>query len=115
MRYNNKHTSNPLTFGLAMTAGIGVVVMILALGIGVLGNADADSRGIGFALAAGFLMLLVGVIGWVVVTRPFDHFDDINVPKDTGHGHGHADVSHETAIVPHDSDSEHAIEPVAQH
>ena len=35
MRYNNKQTSNPLSFGLAMTAGIGVIVMMIALAIGV--------------------------------------------------------------------------------
>jgi len=102
VKYNNKQTSNPLSFGLALTAGIGVIVMILALGIGVLQGETADSHVIGFTLVAGFTLLVVGFIGWMVVMRPFEHFDDINVPKDTG-GHG------EHAIVPHDSDS-HAIE-----
>ena len=104
MRYNNKQTSNPLSFGLALTAGIGVIVMIIALAIGVVQGESVDSRVIGFAIVAGFTLLAVGFIGWMVVVRPFDHFDDINVPKDTG-GHGH-----ETAIVAHDSDS-HAVEP----
>lgn len=108
MRYNNKQTSNPLTFGLAMTAGIGVIAMIIALAIGVVQGANADSRIIGFTLVTGFTLLAIGFIGWLVVVRPFDHFDDINVPKDTGHGHG----EHETAIVTHDSDTEHAVEPV---
>jgi hypothetical protein len=103
VRYNNKQTSNPLSFGLALTAGIGVIVMIIALAIGVVQGETADSRVIGFTLVAGFTLLVVGFIGWMVVVRPFDHFDDINVPKDTG-GHG------EHAIVPHDSDA-HAVEP----
>lgn len=113
MRYNHKQTSNPLTFGLALTTGIGVVLMIVALGVGVVQGDAADSRAVGFAVLTGFVLLLVGFIGWLVVVRPFDHFDDINVPKDTGHGHEHD--THETAIVAHDSDTEHADEPVRQH
>jgi hypothetical protein len=113
VRYNNKQTGNPLTFGLALTAGLGVVLMMTALAIGVVQGDSADSRAIGFAVLTGFVLLLVGFIGWLVVVRPFDHFDDINVPKDTGHGHGHE--THETAIVAHDSDAEHAVEPVQQH
>ena len=111
MRYNNKQTSNPLNFGLSLAAGLGLMVMITALAVGVLQGESADSRAVGFALVAGFVLLLCGVIGWLAVVRPFDHFDDINVPKDTGHGH----TSHETAIVAHDSDTEHAVEPVQQH
>jgi ABC-type nickel/cobalt efflux system permease component RcnA len=111
VRYNNKQTSNPLTFGLALAAGLGLILMITALAVGVLQGASADSRAVGFALVAGFALLVCGIIGWLVVVRPFDHFDDINVPKDTGHAH----TSHETAIVAHDSDAEHAVEPVAQH
>lgn len=111
MRYNNRQTGNPLTFGLAMTAGIGLVVMIIALAVGVVQGETADSGAIGFAVLTGFTLLLVGLIGWMIVVRPFDHFDDINVPKDTGHGH----ESTETAIVAHDEDTEHAVEPVRQH
>lgn len=113
MRYNNKQTSNPLTFGLALTAGIGVVLMIVALAVGVVQGESADSSAIGFAVLAGFTLLLVGLIGWLVIVRPFDHFDDINIPKETGHGHGHH--TNETAIVAHDTDAEHAVEPVQQH
>jgi hypothetical protein len=105
VKYNNKQTSNPLTFGLALTAGIGLIVMIIALGIGVVQGEAADSRAIGFAVITGFTLLVVGLVGWLVIVRPFDHFDDINVPKDMG-GHG----EHETAIVAHDGDS-HAVEP----
>ncbi len=113
MRYNNRQTGNPLTFGLAMTAGIGLVVMITALAVGVVQGETADSRLVGFTVLTGFTLLLVGIIGWIIVARPFAHFDDINVPKDTGHGHAHE--STETAIVAHDEDTEHAVEPVRQH
>jgi hypothetical protein len=105
VRYNNKQTSNPLSFGLAMTAGIGVIVMMIALAIGVVQGESADSRVIGFMLVAGFTLLACGFIGWLIVVRPVDHFDDINVPKDMG-GHG----EHETAIVAHDADA-HTVEP----
>lgn len=108
MRYNNKQTSNLLTFGLAMTAGLGVILMIIALAIGVTQGESADGSLISFTLVLGLTLLIGGIIGWLIVVRPFDHFDDINVPKDTGHGHG----EHETAMVTHDSDSEHAVEPV---
>jgi hypothetical protein len=111
VRYNNKQTSKPLSFGLAMTAGIGVIVMIFALATGVVQGADADSRAISLTLVTGFTLLAIGFVGWLIIVRPFDHFDDINVPKEMGHGHG----EHETAIVAHDSDAEHAVEPVSHH
>lgn len=109
MRYNNKQTSKPLSFGLAMTAGLGVVVMIFALATGGVQGASADSRAISLTLITGFTLLAIGFIGWLIIVRPFDHFDDINVPKEMGHG------EHETAIVAHDSDAEHAGEPVSHH
>lgn len=113
MRFNNKHTGNPLIFGLAMTAGIGVILMILALAFGVLQGETADGRTIGLVLAAGFALFLLGSVAWALVTRPFDHFDDINQPLDTGYGHGHAAPS--TALAVHDTDTEHAVEPVLPH
>jgi hypothetical protein len=104
VRYNNKQTSNPLSFGLALTAGIGLIVMLTALAVGVVQGASADGRVIGFTFVTGLTLLALGFVGWLVIVRPFERFDDINVPKDMGHG------EHETAIVAHDSDAEHAIE-----
>ena len=109
MRYNNKQTGNPLTFGLALTAGLGVIVMITALAVGVVQGENANAGVITLALATGLALLIGGIVGWLIVVRPFDHFDDINVPKDMGHG------SHETALVAHDSDVEHAVEPAGHH
>jgi hypothetical protein len=109
VRYNYKKTSHPLTFGLALTAGLGVIVMISALAVGVVQGASADSRVIGFTLVTGFTLLILGFVGWLVIVRPFDYFDDINVPKDTGHG------EHETAIVVQEADAEHAIEATPHH
>lgn len=100
MKYNNKHTSNPLNFGMSMVAGLGVVVMIIALGVGVVGGENTDTRFVGVVFAAGLLMLISGVVAWLAVTRPFERFDDIDVPKYTGHAHGHDE---------HDDHSHNAI------
>jgi amino acid transporter len=99
MNIKTKHTNNPLTFGLAMTAGIGLVLMIVALGIGVIGQPDANAIGVLFAL--GLVLFLLGVGAWVGVTKPYQHFDDINQPKDSGHGHGHGahDASHAITVT----------------
>lgn len=89
--YNDKNfkTAHPLTFGLAMVAGIGVILMILALGFGVL-QADADTNVIRLVFVGGLAMLITGVVAWIFIIRPFEHFDDINQPLEDDHGHGHA-------------------------
>lgn len=91
MKYNNKHTSNPLNFGMSMVAGLGVIVMIVALAVGVVSGDSANTGLIGVTFAAGLLMLISGVAAWLAVVRPFERFDDINVPKYTGH-HDHHDA-----------------------
>lgn len=94
MNIRTKHTNNPLTFGLAMTAGLGIILMITALALGVIQGAAADANALGLLLVAGLIVFIVGVAGWVAVVQPHRNFDDINVPKDTGH-HAHAaDESH---------------------
>jgi ABC-type nickel/cobalt efflux system permease component RcnA len=111
VRYNHKQTSRPLNFGLALTAGLGLLVMITALAVGVVQGESADSRTVGFTLVTGLALLFCGFVGWLIVVRPFDHFDNIDIPKDTGHAH----TPPETAIVAQDSDTKHAVEPVRQH
>lgn len=100
---DKRKTSHPLSFGLAFVGGLGVVLMIVALGIGVVQGADANTSLIGVLFVAGLLMMVSGIGAWVAVTQPFAHFDDINVPKYTGHAHD----SHDTH---EDTDSEHATE-----
>lgn len=110
VNFNNKHTSNPLTFGMSMVAGLGVVLMIIALAIGVVTGDASSTNLIGLTFFAGLVMLITGVVAWAAITRPFAHFDDINVPKDTGHGHGHeAHHDDHNAIVPTDEQG-HPIE-----
>lgn len=89
MNIRTKHTNNPLTFGLALAAGIGLVLAILALAVGVVQGAAADSNALGLLVVGGLILFIVGVAGWIGVVQPYRNFDDINVPKDTGH-HGHS-------------------------
>lgn len=87
----------PIPFGLSLAAGGGLTLMIIALGLGVVNADAAESGGVGFLFIAGLLLLIAGVGAWLAVTRPFANFDDINVAKDTGHGHGHD--SHEEELL----------------
>lgn len=103
MNIRTKHTNNPLTFGLALAAGIGVILMILALGVGVIQGEAADANLLGLTIVGGLILFIVGVAGWTGVVQPYRNFDDINQPKDTGH-HGHA---------AHGADEVHASEPDA--
>jgi len=101
VNYSNKQTSNPIAFGLALMAGIGLVLMILAGGIGVTQSSDADPTLVSILFAAGLLVFASGVIAWLAVVQPYRHFDDIDVPMDE-HGHGHDDhaPADETTVVP---------------
>lgn len=89
----------PVPFGLALTAGAGLILMILALGIGVVQGTASNSSLIGLLFVAGLLLLIAGVAAWTAVVRPFANFDDINVPKDSGH-HGHDDHAEEELLLP---------------
>lgn len=104
MNIRTKHTNNPLTFGLALAAGIGVILMILALALGVIQGEGADANALGLLLVGGLILMIVGIGGWLGVVQPFRNFDDINVPKDTGH-HSHA---------AHGASEVHASEPDSQ-
>lgn len=101
--------SKPVSFSLAMTAGAGLILMMLALGIGVVQGTAADSTVVGLTFAGGLGLLLVGVVGWLAAVQPFKNFDDINVPKYTGH---HAE--HHSADE-HAAEAESAEQPVLPH
>jgi hypothetical protein len=91
----------PLTWWLAGLAGAGLTLMLLAAGTGVITGAD-----VGLWFALGVLMLASGAGAWIAVTRPFQNFDNINIPIDGDHGahdepagdshdeHGHAAPAH---------------------
>lgn len=89
----------PILFGLSLAAGGGIVLMIIGLGVGVV-NAEAASNGLVSTLfIAGLLLLITGVAAWAAVTRPFEHFDDITQPKDSGHGHHEAHHDADEAVL----------------
>ncbi|MEP7290468.1 MAG: hypothetical protein ABI835_01740 [Chloroflexota bacterium] len=99
-------TRNPTSFGLALTAGAGLILMILALGFGVI-QSDANGTVIGVTFAGGLLLMVVGIVAWLAMTKPFTHFDDINQPKYTGHhdehhANAHEEAHEEQAIIPHE-------------
>jgi hypothetical protein len=95
MNYNFKVTSNPLAFGLALLAGTGLILMILALMAGVL-VVETTGNLLLFVFLGGLVLLILGIVSWAVVFKPYAHFDDINQPLEDDHGHGHS------AIVPHE-------------
>jgi ABC-type nickel/cobalt efflux system permease component RcnA len=101
-------TDNPILFGLSFMAGIGITLMIVVAAIGVIDGASADSASLGLFFWLGLALLVCGVVGWFGVTRPDQHFDDINQPLDDGHGHGH-DEAHDDHALP--ASTEKAIEP----
>jgi hypothetical protein len=84
---------------MSLTAGFGIILMLTALAIGVMQGSTADSNLIGLMFAGGVAFFLIGAAGWFGLTQPQKHFDDINVPMDTGHhGHDHGEP-HDMAIV----------------
>jgi hypothetical protein len=102
-------TDNPLLFGLSLLCGGGLVLMILVLGYGVVLGSAADNAPLGLLFWLGLALFLCGAIGWALVVRPFDHYDDINVPLDDGHGHGHEPHADDHALP---ATTEKSIEPV---
>jgi hypothetical protein len=93
MNIKTTKTDNPLTFGTALTAGIGLVLMIVALGAGVAGG-ESSAGAVSLLFLGGLGLLVLGVGAWIAAVRPFEHFDDITQPKDAGYGHGSHDNTH---------------------
>lgn len=77
---------------LSMLGGVGIFAMVIALGVGVVWE-NADSGLIGLIVMVGAALLAVSVGGWVIVTRPYENFDDITVGN--YHGHHHDDDDHD--------------------
>jgi hypothetical protein len=94
--------SSNVLYGLAMLGGLGLTFMIVAAGIGVV-LPEVDSAFVGMIVALGFGLLVTSIGGWVIATRPFEHFDDITVPQYHGHHHEahheevHPDEAHQEA------------------
>jgi hypothetical protein len=77
--------SKSVLTGIAMIGGLGITLMMLALGIGVV-LPDAPSV-IGLVVALGVGLLITSIAGWIIATRPYEHFDDITVAQYHGHHH----------------------------
>lgn len=94
-------TGNPVEWGLALAAGLGLILMMVALAWGVVGGANASTSPIGMLFATGLAILIIGAGGWLAVAQPYKHFDDINVPADHGTAahDDHAIVAHESTEV----------------
>ncbi|MCC6615056.1 MAG: hypothetical protein IT320_16385 [Anaerolineae bacterium] len=108
MKTSRFKTDNPLLFGLSLLAGIGLITMILSLAYGVIAGADASTSSIGSFFVLGLVLFITGVLSWVAVVRPFENFDDINIPMDTGHGHTEPHEEHPALT----ETTEQGMEPV---
>ncbi|MEL7434280.1 MAG: hypothetical protein AAFN11_10075 [Chloroflexota bacterium] len=106
-----EETANETTLMLlSMLGGVGIFAMVIALGVGVVW-ADADSELIGLVVMIGAALLAVSVGGWVIVTRPYENFDDITVANYHGHHHDddHHDIPEEVIDGPGETNVDHEI------
>ena len=75
-------------YGLAMVGGAGMTLLILGASIGVIygGALDAaTTHSLGLALIIGLVLLILAIAFWLGWARPFERFDDINVPAEPEH------------------------------
>ena len=75
-------------YGLAMAGGLGMTLMIVAATIGVIGGAELDAAStnlVGLGIVSGLLILITAIGFWLGLVRPFENFDDINVPTEPEH------------------------------
>ena len=89
---NSKETatqpSRLTLYSLAMVGGLGLTLMLLAAMIGVIYGAKLDAESthsLGLLLVSGLLLLIVAIGFWLGWVRPFERFDDINVPAEPEH------------------------------
>lgn len=75
-------------YGLAMVGGVGMTLLILGASIGVIygaGLGAESTHSLGLALIVGLLLLMLAIGFWLGWVRPFERFDDINVPAESEH------------------------------
>lgn len=73
---------------LAMVGGIGMTMMILGASVGVVFGAALKAgatHSLGLMIVIGLLLLVLAIGLWLGWTRPFERFDDINVPAEAEH------------------------------
>ncbi len=72
-------------YSLAMVGGAGMTLMILGASVGVIYGATLDAQSthsLGLMLLVGLLLLALAIGFWLGWVRPFERFDDINVPAE---------------------------------
>lgn len=85
---NREQPSQLTLINLSMVGGLGITMMIVAATIGVIGGAELDAQStnlVGLAMVAGLLLLITAIAFWAGLVRPFEKFDDINVPAEPEH------------------------------
>ncbi len=85
---SSEQPSRLTLINLSMVGGLGITLVIVAATIGVIGGASLDAQStnlIGLAVVAGILLLIVAIGFWAGIVRPFENFDDINVPAEPEH------------------------------
>jgi hypothetical protein len=85
------HGRNALTLGFALLAGLGMILLIGAGTVGAINGEAADMDLINLLFAGGAALFITGVAAWAAVVRPWEHFDDIDVPAEGEHGHLHTE------------------------
>ena len=111
VKYHYVVTKDLATFGLSMSAGVGLILIIIALAISVVAGESAAYYVSG-AIVIGLVLMVIGIGGWLILVQPWRRFDDINQPLDDGHGHSAEPHGEDHAIVPHDAGAA-AVEPAA--
>lgn len=84
----NAQPSKLTQYGLAMVGGAGMTLLILGASIGVIYGASLDAtstHSLGLALVIGLFLLILAIGFWLGWARPFERFDDINVPAEPEH------------------------------
>ncbi len=88
-RNGNAPQPSKLTlYGLAMVGGLGLTLMMLGAGIGVIYGTALDAEAthsLGLMIVAGLLLLVLAIGFWLGWARPFEGFDDINLPAEPEH------------------------------
>lgn len=82
-------SNESLSIGLSIIGGVGFTLMSIALGVGVVQGETASSGVIGALFWGGLVMLIGASVAWFGITRPDQHFDDIDQPLYTGHHDEH--------------------------
>ena len=72
-------------YGLAMVGGLGLTLMVAAAIIAVVFGTTLDvnaTHTLGMLAVIGLLLLVLAIGFWLGWVRPFDRFDDINIPAE---------------------------------